>query len=288
MKKITLYLGLALLYACSSKSQETNFKELFSLNKKHREVSGLVYDQSAQKLWMLQDKGNPAELLVYNVNGTFERTLKIAHEKNTDWEDLSKDVQGNLYIGNFGNNDNKRKNLRILKIDQNNLHKKEAEASQTTQFYYEDQKDFPPKKGNLMYDCEAFVATDDAFYLFSKNRSKGFDGTFYVYKVPNKPGTFKAKKIATLKSCSQYKTCAITGAALNKSGTEIALIAHDYVFLIPFKDDYSFTQENMQIVELNHHSQKESITYKNDKELFIADEKEKGKVGGNVYILGLD
>lgn len=288
MKKITLYLGLALLYACSSKSQETNFKELFSLNKKHREVSGLVYDQSSQKLWMLQDKGNPAELLVYNVNGTFERTLKIAHEKNTDWEDLSKDVQGNLYIGNFGNNDNKRKNLRILKIDQNNLHKKEAEASQTTQFYYEDQKDFPPKKGNLMYDCEAFVATDDAFYLFSKNRSKGFDGTFYVYKVPNKPGTFKAKKIATLKSCSQYKTCAITGAALNKSGTEIALIAHDYVFLIPFKDDYSFTQENMQIVELNHHSQKESITYKNDKELFIADEKEKGKVGGNVYILGLD
>ena len=288
MKKITLYLGLALLYACSSKSQETNFKELFSLNKKHREVSGLVYDQSSQKLWMLQDKGNPAELLVYNVNGTFERTLKIAHEKNTDWEDLSKDVQGNLYIGNFGNNDNKRKNLRILKIDQNNLHKKEAEASQTTQFYYEDQKDFPPKKGNLMYDCEAFVATDDAFYLFSKNRSKGFDGTFYVYKVPNKPGTFKAKKIATLKSCSQYKTCAITGAALNKSGTEIALIAHDYVFLIPFKDDYSFTQENMQIVELNHHSQKESITYKNNKELFIADEKEKGKVGGNIYILGLD
>src|SRR5690606_28922640 len=156
----------------------------------------------------------------------FTQTLKISDQENTDWEDLSQDKNGNLYIGNFGNNDNNRQDLRILKIDGENLNQSVTSISQITTFTYEDQKDFPPKKSNLLYDCEAFVTTDDYFYLFTKNRSKGFDGTFYVYKIPNKQGDFIAKKIATLKTCGNYKKCAITGAAINKAETKIALSTH--------------------------------------------------------------
>jgi hypothetical protein len=35
------------------------------------------------------------------------------------------------------------------------------------------------------------------FYLFTKNRSKGFDGTFLVFQVPNKEGDFEAKLIGS-------------------------------------------------------------------------------------------
>jgi hypothetical protein len=28
---------------------------------------------------------------------------------NIDWEDITKDKDGNLYVGDFGNNDNERK-----------------------------------------------------------------------------------------------------------------------------------------------------------------------------------
>ncbi len=288
MKKYTVFFSFSLLFACSTKSQENNFKEVFSLDKKHTEVSGMIFHGPTQKLWMLQDKGNPSELYVYSVDGTFENTVAVNNQENTDWEDLSQDTNGNIYIGNFGNNDNKRKDLRILKVDAGSLKSNLVNASQETTFYYEDQTDFPPKKSNLLYDCEAFVAMNDSFYLFTKNRSKGFDGTFHVYKVPNKPGNFKAEKIATLKTCAQYKSCAITGAALNKNGKEIALLTHDKVLLIPFVNDASFKQENITIKELGHNSQKEAITFKSDKELFMADESEKGKKGGKVFVLDLN
>lgn len=288
MKKCIVFFSLSLLYACSTKSQENNFKEVFTLDKKHTEVSGMIFHQPTQKLWMLQDKGNPSELYVYSVAGTFENTVTVNNQENTDWEDLSQDTNGNIYIGNFGNNDNKRKDLRILKVDAGSLTSNSVNASQETTFYYEDQTDFPHKKSNLLYDCEAFVATNDAFYLFTKNRSKGFDGTFYVYKVPNKNGNFKAEKIATLQTCGQYKSCAITGAALNKNGNQIALLTHDKVLLIPFVNDNSFKQENITIKELGHNSQKEALTFKSDKQLFMADESEKGKKGGKVFVLDLN
>lgn len=288
MKKYIVLLSFSLLYACSSKSQETNFKEVFTLDKKHTEVSGMIFHAPTQKLWMLQDKGNPSELYVYSADGTFENTVIVNNQENTDWEDLSQDKNGNIYIGNFGNNDNKRKDLRILKVDAVTIQSNSVNVSQETTFYYEDQTEFPPKKSNLLYDCEAFVATNEAFYLFTKNRSKGFDGAFYVYKVPNKNGSFKAEKIATLKTCDQYKSCAITGAALNKNGNEIALLTHDKVLLIPFVNDDSFKQENITTKELGHNSQKEAITFKSENQLFMADESEKGKKGGTVFMLDLN
>lgn len=277
MKLYTLFLSMAFLTACSSTSQETKIVDVFTLNKNHQEISGMIYHSSKQKLWMLEDKGNPAELYVYAPDGTLEQTIAINNQKNTDWEDLSQDVQGNIYIGDFGNNDNNRQDLKILKIKYNDLSNKSIDISQTTTFYYEDQQDFPPKKSNLIYDCEAFIATEDTFYLFTKNRSKGFDGTFSVYKIPNQEGHFKAEKIATLNSCQQYKGCAITGAALNTETNQVALVTHDKVLLIPFTDEESFVQENIQIKELGHYSQKESVTFKNNNELLIADEKKQKK-----------
>lgn len=286
MKKFLILVGLVAFTACKTKSQEVDFKETFTLEKKHKEISGMVFQNNT--IWMLQDKGNASELYAYSTDGTFKHTVAVNNQENTDWEDLSQDRKGNLYIGNFGNNDNSRQDLRILKIEGNTLNNASTNVSQTTTFVYEDQKEFPPKKSELMYDCEAFVATHDAFYLFTKNRSKGFDGTFYIYKIPNKEGSFTAKKIATLQSCSQYKTCAITGAAINATETKIALSTHDNVYLIDFKNDESFTQENLKLIQLNHSTQKEALTFIDDKTILISDEKEKGANGGKVYKLGLN
>lgn len=288
MKKYIVFFSFSLFYACSTKSADHTFKEIFPLDKKHTEVSGMIYHEPTQKLWMLQDKGNPSELYVYSIDGTFENTVKVNNQENTDWEDLSQDTKGNIYIGNFGNNDNKRKDLRILKVDGANLTSNSINTSQETTFYYEDQTDFPPNKSNLFYDCEAFIATDEAFYLFTKNRSKEFNGTFFVYKIPNQSGNFKAKKIATLESCNQYKSCAITGAAMNKSGNKIALLTHDKVLIIPFENHASFSQENITVKELGHNSQKEAITFKGDKQLFMADESKKDQKDGYVFTLDLN
>src|SRR5690606_13775651 len=121
MKIYVFFLKLALLSACSSESQQPNIIVLFFLDKDHNDGSGMIFHKPTQNLWMLQDKGNPSELYVYSTERTFEKTITINNQKNTDWEDLSQDTQGNIYIGDFGNNKNERKDLRILKLHHETL-----------------------------------------------------------------------------------------------------------------------------------------------------------------------
>ncbi|WP_177765725.1 hypothetical protein [Flavobacterium sp. I3-2] len=275
-------IGFFLILSCQTKSQDLNV--LFSFPKKNNEISGLVYHPSDHLLYALEDKGNANEIYAFDLNGKLTKTISINNVTNTDWEDFTIDTQGNLYIGNFGNNDNSRQDLAIYKLNFSDLNNKTITPSQITHFAYPEQTEFPPKKKELFFDCEAFVEIDSSFYLFTKNRSKGFDGSFYVYKIPNKAGNFKAQKIAELNSGNSYDRMAITGAAYHPESKQIALTTHTNVILIPFENEGSFQQDNLKFVAYNHNSQKESLTFKDKNTLFIADEKEKKKDNGrNVY-----
>lgn len=275
-------IGFFLILSCQTKSQDLNV--LFSFPEKNNEISGLVYHPADQLLYGLEDKGNANEIYAFDLNGKLTKTITINNVTNTDWEDFTIDNEGNLYIGNFGNNDNSRQDLAIYKLNFSDLNNKTITPSQITYFSYPEQTEFPPKKKELFFDCEAFVEIDSSFYLFTKNRSKGFDGSFYVYKIPNEAGNFKAQKIAELNSGNSYDNAAITGAAYHSESKQIALTTHTNVILIPFVNDTSFQQENLKFVPYNHNSQKESLTFRDKNTLFIADEKEKKKDnGGNVY-----
>ena len=213
--------------------------------------------------------------------------IEIEGVENVDWEDLTSDKEGNLYIGDFGNNDNDRKDLTIYKIDKKLLAGKKASHNTKISFYYPEQKEFPPKKSERYFDAEAFVEQNGSFYLFTKNRSAKFDGSFYVYKIPNTEGVHAAQFIAKLKSCDVYNKCAIAGAAKSPDGKTIALIAADKLWLLTDFENDNFPRLNMQMYPLNHFSQKEGISFKDDNTLLIADEKN-NKTGGYLYELDIN
>ena len=98
--------------------------------------------------------------------GDIKESLKIDHAKNQDWEDLTMDIAGNLYIGDFGNNANKRKDLVIYKIPKEEMDKKEPNADKI-EFKYPQQKDFPPRKDSLYFDTEGFFHLNDYLYIFT-------------------------------------------------------------------------------------------------------------------------
>ena len=255
------YIFALFLLSCNPKAQDSAtksdaLKTEFSLPKKLKEVSGIV----------------AANVLVENA-------------ENTDWEDITKDNNGNIYIGDFGNNENDRQNLSIIKLDLKDSSQKSTKVVQTTKFHYEGQTEFPPKKSNLLYDCEAFVEKDGNFYLFTKNRSKGFDGTFLVFQIPNKEGDFEAKLIGKLKLEGGFNDAAITSAAIN-SKNEIVLLTHKNIHVLSGFTANDFNSAKIQKISLQHNSQKEAVVFVDDKTLMIADEKDK-KEGGNVYKFSL-
>ncbi|RZJ45032.1 MAG: hypothetical protein EOO19_11420 [Chryseobacterium sp.] len=274
------------LMSCNPKTQNEkvendSLKTEFSLPKKLKEVSGIALSQDQKTIWAIEDAGNKNVVYGLNRQGELTTDVLVENAENNDWEDITKDAAGNIYIGDFGNNENDRQNLSIIKLDLKTDSQKSTKVIQTTEFHYEGQTEFPPKKSNLFYDCEAFVEKDGSFYLFTKNRSKGFDGTFLVFQIPNKEGDFEAKLIGKLKLEGGYNDAAITSAAIN-SKNQVVLLNHKNINLLSGFTANDFSAAKIQKIPLNHNSQKEAIVFVDDKTLLIADEKDK-KTGGNVY-----
>ena len=282
----TLIFSACILWSCNPKAQDApkndELKVEFSLPKKLKEVSGIALSKDKKTIWAIEDQGNKNRVYGLDMKGQQVADVLVENAENRDWEDITADTQGNIYIGDFGNNDNDRQDLAILKIGLQNTEQKMAKVLETIKFHYEGQTEFPPKKSNWLYDCEAFIEMNGNFYLFTKNRSKGFDGTFLVFQVPNREGDFEAKLIGKLKLDGKYSDAAITSAAINSTKDKIVLLTHKNIHVLSgFKAD-DFSTAKIEKISLNHNSQKESVVFLDDKTLLIADEKDK-QTGGNVY-----
>ncbi len=277
MKKIILFIGLCCLVSC------TNYGQLelkAHLPKKLREVSGIQYSEKEQAFWMLNDSGNKPHIYLVSNNGKIIRTLKI-NAKNTDWEDITMDAEGNLYIGDFGNNANKRKDLTIFKVNATDLTSEKKVDVEKVQFRYPEQKKFPPKKKRLYYDTEAFFEWNGHFYIFTKSRVKGKIGKTFLYKVPNKSGNHKAALISDFTTCPK-QGCWITAADITKDGKKMVLLNHDAAWVFSdFTGDDFFSGKATQF-SFGYESQKESITFKNDRTIYVADEEDRHG-GKNLY-----
>jgi hypothetical protein len=276
MNLIKTILFALLTLSCTQDYGKLNL--VIELPKILNEVSGIT--QNNNTLLMINDSNNPAVVYQYNISEKIiDTTYTIAKAKNKDWEDLTRDQKGNLYIGDFGNNLNKRKNLVIYKTNLNAPQKTEIIS-----FTLEDQKEFPPKKKNLNFDIEAFFYSNGNLYLFTRNRSSHFDGTTKMYKIPSESGIYIAKQIGTFKSCNDRKDCQITSAAIHEASNTVALLSYNKVWLISnYKKDH-FLEGTIKEIKLGHSSQKEGITFKDANTLYITDER-KGSTGRNLYTL---
>jgi hypothetical protein len=138
----------------------------------------------------INDSGNAPVL--YEMDTTsleVVREVTITNMSNTDWEALAADANY-IYIGDFGNNLGRRKDLRILRVSRADYKKKDEIEAEVISFCYEDQVDFNGN-GNSDWDAEALIAGPDSLWVFTKEWQK--KGTT-VYSLPNTPGNHQAQK----------------------------------------------------------------------------------------------
>lgn len=286
-KKMIRFAQFALLLlplACANKPQL--LQEVCRLPKDLSEVSAVQVAAKSDWIWTLQDSGNAAELYAIDKSGNLKNTLKITNAPNIDWEDLATDPRGNLYIGDFGNNANKRQDLSIYKVAQSDLGKTSAAVSTEIGFYLPEQTEFPPKKSGRIYDIESFFYYNDHFYLFTKNRSSKFNGTTALYEVPNKEGRHAAKLISTFDTCDAYNHCAVTSADISPDGKKVILLGSSYVWIFTGFSGNNFFSGQSEQIDLQSFTQKEGVCFTDNNTLLITDEREK-KNGGYLYELDL-
>lgn len=238
-------------------------------------------------VWVVEDGGNNDNIFKVGFNGKIIKHFDVKNAKNKDWEDLTKDYKNNLYIGDFGNNANKRKDLAIYKLPNPENEKGDKINVEKIKFKYSEQKNYPPKRTQLYYDTEAFFHWGNSLYLITKNRTRPYDGKAIIYKVPDTPGEYKAQLVGSLFLCNNQDICSVTSASISSDGKTIVLLGYGLLWLISdFKLD-DFSKGSLKQIDLGIRTQLESVCFLDEATLLLSDERSHGQ-GGNLYTLDLN
>jgi len=233
-----------------------------------KELSALEIITHSDLLWSIEDAGNDPIIYGLNRAGAIIKKIKLPEIKNRDWEDLTTDHKGNLYIGDFGNNKKKHKHYYIYKVSNlGNISPKVETMS------------FKLPKKMTSKDFEAFFLWKDYFYIFSKDPQEGT-----LIKVPNRMGEHTAKLVTVFQL--KGKRVQITASDISENGKKIALLNHDKIILLSNFTSDNFFEGHIKYLEFDHHSQKEGLCFKNNHTVMITDEYKDSK-GGNIYEFNL-
>lgn len=235
MKRPFLIVAFLLAMVSMAWSQEEGYagysplfvpKLLSELPEEVRETSGLFFYQG--RLWTHNDSGGkPVLYAIDTASYQVVQHVTLENAKNKDWEDVCTDGE-RVYIGDFGNNKGKRKNLRIYTFPLSAL-PDTGDATITVdsiRFSFGDQTVFEHKKQEHDYDCESVFATEDHLYLFSKGWATG---TTRLYRLPKTPGTYVAEVVNGFDSQGL-----ITGADYDPRSGTLVLVGYVKDVWLPF------------------------------------------------------
>jgi hypothetical protein len=278
-KKYLLLLSALCIVACT----HNTLRRVSVLPTVLREISGMT-SLNGTSVWVHNDGGGEAAIYELDAKtAAIKRILNIENAKNVDWEELTHDEKGNVYIGDFGNNRQRRTDLCIYKTPPISDANIMTLPSRKIKFRYADQTAFPPKKNNKNFDCEAFIHFKNNLYLFSKNHTKPYNGICKLYKLPDTAGEHIAVPIDSFQTGKMYGLSFITGAALSPDQTKLVLLSSDKILVFSDFVGDNFFKGKCKKIMLDSVSQKEGIAFLDNETLVISDERPIKMLGGNLY-----
>ena len=239
------------------------------------EGSGLAFVGDTTSCWTLNDGGGSTHVYQVNRQGKLLKKIKLKGVRNVDWEELSADPLGNLYVGDVGNNWNVRRDLKIYRVNPD-----QPQTIRTISFRYADQTKFPPDRLHKSFDCEAFFWHRDSLYLFSKNRG---DKEVKIYVIPATPGQYEAKILdrAYLEPAEDpyEQENQVTAADISPYGKTFALLTYGSIYFfhirngaVNFRHPWHKIQMGEEAVE-----QVEALAFLNNTDLIFSNEE------GHIY-----
>ncbi|GGG40189.1 hypothetical protein [Bizionia arctica] len=218
-------------------------------------------------IWTIEDSKNSNSLFGVDTNGNLVREIEISNAKNIDWEELTSDSLGNIYIGDFGNNKKERDHFTIYKVPN-----PEGIAHKT----FADLITFKLPKNVKPLNFEAFFIYKNHFYILNKKKKETM-----LFKVPNTIGNHTAEYVCSFNLENGGK---ITSADISKDQKTIVFLNKNTIWKITNFDTDDFCNATIEPISLNHISQKEGVCFKDNSTIYITDERI-WFIGGNIYTL---
>jgi hypothetical protein len=278
------FTSLILLSIFSLHLQAQEIYKIFDFPTEISESSGLIYIPEGilpnqKDLYItINDSGNDPVVFFLSSKGNIIKKVWIKNG-NVDWEALAVDKDfKNVFIGDFGNNSNKRKDLKVLKVPLKPMWVRDTIEASEILFSYPEQFSFPPAPDSLMFDTEAFFWQRSKLFIFTKNRKTEFDGQSLVYVIPDESGTYKATLLDTLIFPGFRYTHWVTDAAIERGRSRVAILGGANVFLFLDYTKNDFQTGRFVEVPLPITRQFEGIAWKAPDKLLLSCEN--SKLGG--------
>lgn len=202
---------------------QTKPKKKFKLPSVLQEVSGLYY-AGPDSLWWLNDSGDKPRLFLTDGEGRIKKEVLLPAQ-NRDWEDLTADDQGTIYIGDFGNNRSLRNDLKIY------IYHLETEQLDSIEYNYPDQSRFDKFTSyDYSFNLEGFFWYQDSLHLFSKCALPQSNYLTKHYVLSAEPG----QQEAILRDSLVLKKRAVTAAAIDAATGRVALLSYYYNRILGF------------------------------------------------------
>lgn len=254
--------------SCTYNSVTVSPITTYTLVSQLNETSGLIFWNDT--IYTHNDNTDKRIYALDSSNGSIVKTYSLGGITNIDWEEITEDSTS-VYLGDFGNNANgNRTNLRIYKISKVSLWNNNPQID-TIKFAYSNQTSFAATgSNNTDFDCEAFIATKDSLYLFTK---QWVSKKTSLYKLPKTAGIYTAQFILT-----HDVQGLITGATFVKDKNMVALCGYTnllqpfFYMLYDFKNNAFFSGNKRKINLSTMFHQTEGITTKNGSRFYVSNE----------------
>lgn len=252
-----------------------------------KEISGLEkFNDSI--LIAINDSGNAPLIFFIDLKGEIIKKTFVSNALNIDWEDLTLDDEGNLYIADVGNNDHLRNDLCILKLNAQQAYNSDSISAEKIYFTYTDQLDLSDNYVSQSHDCEAVFWFEDTLHLLTKITTKPKKDYWHNgtsdYRLSTTPGRYSVKS----------KTHYWTGGdnrlkhqvtACDNLNTTIAILTYGFVYFYQIDSPRIVEREPIEFKRL---TQKESLLYFSETKIFVAAEKHWFLGGPFLYTIDLE
>lgn len=216
------------------------------------EPSGMVVSPSHEGVyWVHGDSGTPAALFSVASDGKVTGRLDVEGAQNIDWEDLTLDDEGHLWIGDIGNNNSARDDLRLYRVSEPSS----VDASMSAAVEVEIPFVYPDQEPNVRnWDAESLVFAKGSLYLLTKHRE---DTRTVLYRVPSLEGSsqpLELERIAEMDVGGAERSYGgmTTAADVSPDGKHLAILTYHSLFVLSIPSEgANLFGETVAVIDFN-------------------------------------
>ncbi|CCH52047.1 putative lipoprotein [Fibrisoma limi BUZ 3] len=241
------------------------------------EASGMADSRSQPgNLWIQQDSGSPAELILLGHDGTVKGKAAVPNASNRDWEEMAsgpgpQDGVNYLYIGEIGDNNGQYPTCLIYRLPEPaNLQTPIAQVERIN-FKYPD----GPRDAEAMF---VDPKTKD-IWIISKR-----EPNVRLYKLPYPQNI---NEVTTAQPFGELPYTFVTGAAISPDGSEIVLRTYTQIVYWKRQDGQSIAdamqKQSARTLPYRQEPQGEAICFGRDGRGYFTISEKAGASSVNLY-----